>query len=760
MDPASSGREASSDAADTPVTFHLEPLDVDAHVERAPAGSLAQALETPAAPTPAQPLAAPASGHQMPAPTTSTPKRADTAPGIGPTQLEQALAACSPASKPVAPATVSPMPPPLALPDDAVEPPRIEEPTPSLGPPASQPLLTTGPAVVDEPTVEVRTKPPLDLASLATTSMTVIDDPVRPEPTLRHEVVAPIQTPAPDVAPGAPVLDGGPTVPSTSDAAGSTAPNLGERPTRERSEPAVSKPGVDANEGPRRLAMFPLRFLAVLAFLAALALSAAQAVRVVEGQTRLLAFTSGALLAVAIGAICVVAWTWMVTENVRRLLSPARTQQPPSPTHAALTWVVPLTFLIGAWLAFAYLSGRLNDPTDGTESALPLGVALGAVILLVPLMYWPVNYLNAVVRKIGGHGVSLAILFWLPVALSVAGGAVIFGLRVGGAFGEDYEGIAPPWVLGIAALVPSVVLLLLAWRAGAAVEDDVERAYDRRQGTDSSTTRRASRLAALYAEGGPDQDALRKRGVISQVPGSKLLAVAVTATLAGLALVSLVGCIVMVMFWQSNNGGAAPEAESDRVWALLQRLQGIERIIGVLAVIAVMLWTAVSVLNIRFASARRRNPLVAALSWPAAAFAVWWIADRFIVDGSTARTVLGFVAQALVVGVPYFLLFRASGSIGARRQAIRIAWALNVVLLVHVQGLGGLSNASESVDSAQIARLAGYLGVGALLALLTTFAAAAVMRAMLDATASVVHRHNSMVDTRRAVASEPGAPVG
>ena len=54
---------------------------------------------------------------------------------------------------------------------------------------------------------------------------------------------------------------------------------------------------------------------------------------------------------------------------------------------------------------------------------------------------------------------------------------MVFALRAGGAFGEDSDALAPTWVVAVVAIVPAVVVVLLGWRAAAAVEADVARAF-------------------------------------------------------------------------------------------------------------------------------------------------------------------------------------------------------------------------------------------------------------------------------------------
>lgn len=494
--------------------------------------------------------------------------------------------------------------------------------------------------------------------------------------------------------------------------------------------------------------MLPVRVLAVGGTATALAVSAWQAARVINEQDRLASLSMLALIAAILGAIGVVLWTWIVTENVRRVVAPARTQEPPSPGHAAMTWLVPMIFIAGAAAVVTYLSAELNTPSDGTQSSLPLLLALGAIVLSIPLMYSPVTYLSSVVRKVGGRGVRFAEWIWIPVVLSIVGVAMMVGLRLGGAFGEDFDGIAPAWVIGVVAIVPAVVVVALGWRAAAAVEADVVRAFDRRLGRTSKLPKPVGPMFALSADGGPNQSALRQRGFINQLPGSRFLSVAILAGLAGLGLLSLIGALVVFLFWQETREGVLLAAQSDRAWDLVATLHSLERNIAFALLVLVSVWSFVTVMNIRLASARRRNPVVAAAAWPAAAFGIWTVGDRLVADGSASDVIVGFAAQALLLAVPVFLLYRGAGSIGARRQMLRITWAFGVVLLVHVQGLGGLSTADISNDSTAVARLAGYLAIGALLQLLTMFAAAGAMSAITDTTSQVAMRHNAVVNQR------------
>ena len=516
------------------------------------------------------------------------------------------------------------------------------------------------------------------------------------------------------------------------------------RPAGERGTTSVSAAPV-GTELPTRLPMLPLRMLAVGGTAGAMLLFAWQSARVMTAQDRLASLSMLAMLLATIAAASVVVWTWVVTENARRLVDPARTQEFPDPSYAAMTWLVPLAFVAGAAAAVTYLSDQLNTPSEGTESSLPLMLALGAIVLTLPLMYSPVTYMSGVVRKVGGRGIRFAEWISVPVVLSAVGVAMIAGLRVGGAFGDDVEGLAPAWVIGVAAIVPAVVVVALGWRAAAAVEADVERAFDRRLGVPTAVSKRRSRSLSLTAGGGPNHKALRQHGYINQLPGTHVLGVAITAVLAGLSLLSLIGAFVVFLFWQETQDGVLLPAQSDRAWDVVSLLHMFERNVAFGLLVLAMIWSFLAITNIRLASMRRRNPILAAAAWPIAAVGVSIAGASLVADGSVGEVILGFAIQAFFLAIPVFLLYRGAGSIGARRQLLRILWAIGVVLLVQVQGLGGLSTADASVESTQVARLAGYLAIGAMLQLLAMFAAAGAMRALTDATTHVAMRHNSLV---------------
>jgi hypothetical protein len=190
--------------------------------------------------------------------------------------------------------------------------------------------------------------------------------------------------------------------------------------------------------------------------------------------------------------------------------------------------------------------------------------------------------------------------------------------------------------------------------------------------------------------------------------------------------------------------------QNDRAWTVLSKLQDSERLVALGVVVVAALWAVLAVTNVRLASARRRNPLIAALAWPVAGAGIWIVGDRLVAEGSVAEVVAGFALQAALLYLPVALLERSADAIGSRRNTFRLAWGMGTVLLVHIQGLGGLSTISDSAAPGDYGRLAGYLAIGALVQLLAMFVGTDATRTLIDDAQTVADGHNTLVAQRTA----------
>jgi hypothetical protein len=506
---------------------------------------------------------------------------------------------------------------------------------------------------------------------------------------------------------------------------------------------------------PHRVPVAPLRWLVAASGLVAAVALGAQIRRLLDDEERIAALSWFALLAAVVCIGAILAWTWAVVENARRLLSIAHTSEPPNPVRAMTTWVIPFVFVAGAATTITILSRHLISPSEGTTSTLPFVFTLIAIIVVLVVLYWPISYLSGLVRRLGGPTTDLVRWAWIPIAMTVLAAGMITALHLGGVFEEEYEGIAPPWAFAVTAIPLAAIVALLGWRGALAVEDAVDFAYDRRRGVRNAGLGRGRvglLTRALRADAAPPiHRDVRKR--IRLLPGAGAARLALVTAIAALALVGVVGALVMFLFWREARDGVLIQSQRDRAWDMLDQLGSLERLLAFVVLGLVSIWSFVNVLNARLASGRRRNPLLAALAWPVAVVVIWTIADRVDGDGSLSP-IVGFAAQIAVLYVPFFLLERAAITVGAARGPIRVVFALGAVLLVHIQGLAGLSTLEQTADTELFGRLAGYLAVGAVLGLITTIAVTEASRSIADGARREADEHNFLAD-QRSVARRP-----
>lgn len=499
--------------------------------------------------------------------------------------------------------------------------------------------------------------------------------------------------------------------------------------------------------------MFVWRLATAAAIAALFVMSGLQVQRILEGRTRSGLLVTGSVVAGIVAAIALLVWTYSATENARRLVAPATTADPPDPRRAMATWAPMFVFLAAAAAVVVVLSSELNTPQED-PSSVPLAIAVMSILIAVPLAFWPFQYLSRVVRQIGGRSADLGRWMWVPVMLAVVGAATVAGLRAGGAVDSSDE-LAPMWVVAIVAIAPCIIVLLLGWRAGESVEEAVAFAAKRRSGPHHDATP-AGKGRTVTGQRRRVRPGAEVRGEISQVPGSDALRFAIVTALAGLALLSTVGAAVMVLFWMDTRDSIVLPSQRDRAGDTLDALRDAARWVGIVTVALASLWTFVAVLNVRMATGRRRNPVLAAVAWPAACVGVWILAGHLDRDSTVERILLSFAAQAAVLYVPFFLLERVADSAGARRTPIRMSYVYAVVLLVYAQGLVTLSDSTETATSFEFGRLAGYLGLGSVVLLLSTLAVTEACRSIGNAAKYESEHHNGLVEQRRLVEQRAG----
>ncbi len=500
--------------------------------------------------------------------------------------------------------------------------------------------------------------------------------------------------------------------------------------------------------------MLPWRVLAVSSVGMVFVLSGWQVQRLVDGRTRSDALMWSSIVAGLVATLAVLMWTYSATENASRLVAPAKTVAPPDPWQAVASWALPVTFVAVAVAVVAYLSRTLNTADEDPSSA-PLAIAVLSVLLAVPVAARPFHFMSRVVRQIGGQSAHLARWLWVPVTLGLVGVATIVGLHLGGAVDTTDE-LAPMWVVGVIAIAPCVIVVLLAWRAAGAVEESVKVAAARRIGRSTSTVQVSAatgrRTPARPVASAPGiRPAFEVRDEVAQLPGSDSVRIAIEVATAGLALLSVVGAVVMLMFWLETRDGVILASQRDKAWDTLDALYSVARVVAVVAVTLASIWSFIAVLNARLASGLRRNPVIAALAWPVVCVGIWMLGDRFTVDAALGRVIVGLTFQAAAMYVPFAILERAAQAVQARRTPIRVVYMFAVVLLVYTQGLIALTDTDRTVSTYQYGRLAFYLALGALVLLLLTVTVTVACRAVADASKHEAGHHNALVEQRRGI---------
>ncbi len=509
--------------------------------------------------------------------------------------------------------------------------------------------------------------------------------------------------------------------------------------------PEVTSRGVVAV---KQLPMLPLRFAGVGGLILSLALAGWQIGRVLAGDERLSVLAWGALFAAVVGVLGVLAWTWVVVENARRLLEPARNQEPPDPHALVVSWIPALVVATGAVFAVTMLQYRLVRPEDDTSSALPLAVAAGAMLVTLLVAQRPLALLSSIMRRLGGPSIDLMRLVWVPLTLAVVGAASLVAMRAGGVFGDDFDGIAPAWALGVVMIVPVLVAIGAAWNGAIVCESTVEFAFDRRNGVAKTGVgrRQLSWFTRLLRADGSKIVRDRTKP-IELVPGSSALRLAMFIGLAAMTLIAIVAALVMTLFWRESNRGPLLPTQVSNAWDVLSSLQDLQRLVALGLLAVVTLWAFLEVLNVRLASGRRRNPLLAAASWPVAAFAIWRIADR-TADGTDVEQVVGFAAQVAIAYLPFFLLERAAIAVRVHRRPLRLTYGLLAVLIVQTQSLTGLSTLDTTNVTEDYGRVAGYLAIAAALHLLAVLSISESSRLLHDGAVDDAADHNALVASR------------
>lgn len=223
------------------------------------------------------------------------------------------------------------------------------------------------------------------------------------------------------------------------------------------------------------------------------------------------------------------------------------------------------------------------------------------------------------------------------------------------------------------------------------------------------------------------------------IPGSQFLRLAVSLLLGVLAVFTLGGGVLILLLWQEERASGVLTNQVDRAWDLFENLRRIESIVAYAVVPLATVWAALATLNVRRATARRSNPVVAALSIPAAVAGVWAIGAAVVEPADDWATATGgLILQAIVLAVPVLVLERVALAAEGRRRPLRMTYLAAVAYLAILQGLGTLSTIVPTHESEQWARLASYLIMAALIQIFGAIAVNESCRSIEEASA---HRY-------------------
>ncbi len=207
------------------------------------------------------------------------------------------------------------------------------------------------------------------------------------------------------------------------------------------------------------------------------------------------------------------------------------------------------------------------------------------------------------------------------------------------------------------------------------------------------------------------------------ISGSRFLRFAVSFLLGALAMFTLGAGLLILLLWQENRESGVLSNQIERAWDLFDTLRRTESIVALAVVPLATAWAALATLNVRRATARRCNPVIAALSIPAAVAGVWALAASVVAPADDWATATGgLLLQALVMAVPVFVLERVASAAEGPRRPLRMSYLAAVAYLAVVQGLGALSTIVPTSDPDEWARLASYLIIAALVQVLGAIA--------------------------------------
>ena len=217
--------------------------------------------------------------------------------------------------------------------------------------------------------------------------------------------------------------------------------------------------------------------------------------------------------------------------------------------------------------------------------------------------------------------------------------------------------------------------------------------------------------------------------------GSRILRLAIAILMSVLWILTIGGAILMLLLWQQDRASGVLSSQLDRTWDLFDLLREIERWVAFALLPIATAWIAMAAVNVRRATGKRRNALVAAASLPIAVFGIWIVGSQIVAESDDwVSKAAGFVLQAIFAAIPLLALERVTDMAEARHRPLRVSYVISVIYLAHLQFLGGLSTIDQTSEASEWGKLGAYLVIGGLIQVLAALSVNEAARSVEDGT--------------------------
>ncbi len=205
--------------------------------------------------------------------------------------------------------------------------------------------------------------------------------------------------------------------------------------------------------------------------------------------------------------------------------------------------------------------------------------------------------------------------------------------------------------------------------------------------------------------------------------------------LSVLCLLTLGGAILMLLAWQQDESSGLLTSQVDRLWDLFELLAEIERVVAFAALAFAVVWIFVATVNLKRATGKGLNPLVATASLLIGVGMMWFVGDQIVSEADDNLTKAGGIAlQAVFLMIPLLALERVATAAEAKHQSIRFSFVLAAAYLALLQSLGALSTIDRTTEIHGWGRTGANLVIVVLVQALGALAANEAGRAIEDAT--------------------------